>query len=161
MAKSSAQRKRAMRFAAILSLALLAIVFVLYSYLDIASYNAACRQERGYDLAYDHSTPMTAIVGFIVLALPCVIVRGSFALGIYALLSGLVTVLWTLSLFEAAGPPIQCLTMDGDRPDNFALFGVAIVIAMAAAFYVILIVDLALFLLRRLTALTSSRLTER
>jgi hypothetical protein len=160
MALSSTQKKRRMRLAAAVLLAALVAIVAIYFYRYWSSFDDACRQERGGEElgGFDRSALGQLVIFFIILALPCVIARSSWALNMYAVVSALVALIWVLALPHAGDPPTECFEGQGGAPDPpFAWLGLPLIIAMSAGFYVIMIVDLVLWLWQRLAPLVSSQ----
>src|SRR5258708_28392124 len=76
-----------LRLTSILSLAALVVIFCAYYFLDTNSYNAYCENEGGYR-AYDPiGSFKIALIGFAILAFPCLVAKRPFSLKLYASIS--------------------------------------------------------------------------
>jgi hypothetical protein len=146
-------RRRLLRAGAILSLAALAAIFVFHNYLDITSYNEYCRDERGSDLPYNSAETFKFVaIGFGILAFPCLIVRESFSLKTYASVSTAMVAISIITLFDALGPPLECFTSGGSRPERDLdfIFPLGIILILIV-FYIAFAVDIAVSIGRGIT----------
>src|SRR5258708_35297628 len=102
-----------LRLTSILSLAALVVIFCAYYFLDTNSYNAYCENEGGYR-AYDPiGSFKIALIGFAILAFPCLVAKRPSSLNLYASISITLTAVFIFPLSTASDQPLECLTSVG------------------------------------------------
>ena len=132
-----------LRLTSILSLAALVVIFCAYYFLDTNSYNAYCENEGGYR-AYDPiGSFKIALIGFAILAFPCLVAKRPFSLKLYASISITLTAVFIFPLFSASDPPLECFTSGGNTVTNgFDIFFPVSIIFASIVFYLVFVFDI-------------------